>query len=52
MARADVASHGTFSPVVKTASANRKALRIAAAGAAIVLALTAVFPTRSSLACA
>jgi len=46
MARpADVVSHGTFSPVVKTASSNRKALRIAAAGAAIVLALTAVSPT-------
>ena len=45
MARpADLLSHGTFSPVVRTASANRKALRIAAAGAAIVLALTAVSP--------
>jgi hypothetical protein len=42
-----VADHGTFSPVVKASGGNRKALRIAAAGAAIVLALTAVAAVRA-----
>ena len=40
--RWQIADHGTFSPVVKAGGGNRKALRLAAAGAAIVLALTVV----------